>query len=216
MPESTTTPSADRPIRLGYPSSPQTALDLLAAAGLSEDQAVLAPYDLTDPFSTLRSGEFDVLVVKFGPREDDLATSEVLDWESRALVVSASHPLADRESVSVEEVAAYDAFERPGAFPEYLWDEIVPRRTPQGREIRRRHRVNTIAEMMALVVSTDAVHLSVVSLADMAPPVVRVIPVPDLPPTPVCLAWHRGAELPPQVAKFIAAVEAASSAAREG
>ncbi|MFI5793602.1 LysR substrate-binding domain-containing protein [Streptomyces sp. NPDC051677] len=207
------TAGPDRPIRLGYPSSPQTALDLLAGAGLSEDRAVLEPYDLTDPFSALRKGELDVLVVKFGPQEADLATSGVLHHEARAVVVSASHPLADRDTVSVEEVADYDAFDRPGAFPAYLWDEIVPPRTPGGREIRRRHRVNTIPEMMALVVGSHAVHLSVASLADLAPPAVRVVPVPDLPPAPVCLAWSRGAELPAPVARFIAAAEAASSVA---
>lgn len=215
MTDRTTTRPADRPIRLGYPSSPRTALDVLAGAGLGEDGAVLAPYDLTDPFSALRKGELDVILVKFGPREADLATSDVLHFESRAVVVGAGHPLAGRDSVSVEEVAGYDAFDRPGDFPAYLWDEIVPPRTPGGREIRRRHRVDTIAEMMALVVGSDAVHLSVASLADIAPPAVRVVPVHDLPPTPVCLAWRREVELPERVARFIAAAEAAGAAARE-
>ncbi|MFG2531770.1 LysR substrate-binding domain-containing protein [Streptomyces sp. NPDC048516] len=205
--------SADSLIRLGYPSSPQSAHDVLTSAGLSEDQAALVPYDLADPFSALRSGELDVLVVKFALREADLVTSKVLHFESRAAVVSSSHPLADRDTVSVEEVADYDAFGRPGAFPEYLWDEMVPRRTPQGREIRRRHRVNTIPEMMALVVNSDALHLSVASVADMAPPAIRIIPIHDLPPTPVRLAWYRGSELPARVARFIAAAEAASSVA---
>ncbi|MFG2212213.1 LysR substrate-binding domain-containing protein [Streptomyces sp. NPDC048638] len=212
MPEPTACP-AGGPIRLGYPSSPLTAHDILASAGLSEDRAVLAPYDLADPFSALRRGELDVLVVKFDPQEPDLVTSKVLHYESRAVVVGARHPLAERDTVSVEEVAAYDAFDRPGDFPEYLWDEIVPRRTPQGRPIHRRHRVNGIPEMMALVVQSDAVHLSVASLADVAPPAIRVVPVHDLPPVPVCLAWYRHAELPGHVAQFIAAAEAASSVA---
>ncbi|WP_225834568.1 LysR substrate-binding domain-containing protein [Streptomyces sp. NK08204] len=212
MPDPTPRP-VDSPIRFGYPSSPRTALDILASAGLSEDRAVLAPYDLADPFSALRRGELDVSVVKFGPQEPDLVTSKVLHFEPRAVVVSARHPLAGRDTVSVEEIAAYDAFERPGDFPEYLWDDIVPRRTPQGRPIHRRHRVNGIPEMMALVVQSDAVHLSVASLADMAPPAIRVVPVHDLPPAPVCLAWYRHAELPGHVARFIAAAEAASPVA---
>ncbi|WP_405876668.1 LysR substrate-binding domain-containing protein [Streptomyces sp. NBC_01136] len=203
---------ATGPIRLGYPSSPQTALDILASAGLTGDQAVLAPYDLADPFSALRGGELDVLVVKFGPQESDLATSTVLGLEPRAAVVGAGHPLAGRDSVSLEELADYEAFERPGAFPEYLWDQIVPRRTPRGRTIHRGHRVDTIAEMMALVMNAGAVHISVASLADVAPPAIRIIPIHDLPPTQVRLAWRRGAGLPPQVAGFIAAAQAAAAA----
>ncbi|GAA2652783.1 LysR substrate-binding domain-containing protein [Streptomyces lunalinharesii] len=205
-----------RPIRFGYPSSPRTAREVLAAAGLSEDRAVLAPYDLTDPFSALRRDEFDVLLVKFGIQEPDLVTSGVLHFESRAVVVGARHPLAGRDTVSVEEVAAYDAFDRPGEFPAYLWDELVPHRTPQGRPIHRRHRVNGIAEMLALVVESDAVHLSVASLADLAPPAVRVVPVHDLPPVEVRLAWYRHRELPRHVAEFVAAAAPAAVPARSG
>lgn len=205
-------PLTNDPIRLGYPSSPQTARDILASAGLTEAHVVLTPYDLANPFAALRRGELDVVVVKFGPQEPDLATSEVLHFESRAVVVSAGHPIAERDTVSVEEVAAYDAFDRPGDFPEYMWDEIVPLRTPQGRPIRRVHRVNGIPEMMAVVLRSDAVHLSVASLADLVPPSIRVIPVHDLPPVPVCLAWHQDAELPGHVVRFIAAAEAASAA----
>ncbi|AKA02251.1 LysR substrate-binding domain-containing protein [Streptomyces noursei] len=215
MPEPPRSP-ADRPIRFGYPSSPRTAREILAAAGWGEDRAVLAPYDLTDPFSALRRDELDVLVVKFGIQEPDLVTSEVLHFESRAVVVGARHPLAGRDAVSIEEVAAYDAFDRPGDFPAYLWDELVPHRTPQGRPIRRRHRVDDIAEMMAVVVQSDAVHLSVASLADLAPPAIRVVPVPDLPPVPVRLAWYRHRELPGHVAEFVAAAVPAQPAAPAG
>ncbi|MFJ3899493.1 substrate-binding domain-containing protein [Streptomyces sp. NPDC090083] len=212
----TTARPADNPIRFGYPSSPRTAQEILASANVSEDRAVLAPYDLADPFSALRRGELDVIVVKFGPQEPDLVTSKVLQFESRAVIVSADHPLAGHDTVSVEDVAAYDAFERPGDFPEYLWDEIVPRRTPQGRPIHRRHRVNGIPEMMAVVMRSEGVHLSVASLADLAPPAIKVVPIHDLPPVPVCLAWYRHTELPGNVARFIAAAEAASPVPADG
>lgn len=62
---------------------------------------------------------------------------------------------------------------------------------------------------MALVMGENAVHISVASLADMAPPELEVIPIRDLPPVPVRLAWRADADLPAQVATLIEAVEAA-------
>ncbi|MDQ1033715.1 DNA-binding transcriptional LysR family regulator [Streptomyces sp. V3I8] len=196
-------------IRLGYPSSPRTAHELLATVGLSPKDAFLAPYDLNDPFSALRKGELDVLIVKFDPDEADLEVSGVLGTEQRAAVLGSAHPLAGRDSLSIEELADYDGFECPGSFPAYLWDEVVPPRTPGGRVINRRHRATSIEEMMGLVVRDNAVHISVISLADMAPPALRIVPIHDLPPTSLRLARRAGTDVPPHVTAFVEAVESA-------
>lgn len=207
MSDTRTAPPAAR-VRLGYPSSVRTAHEVVAAAGLPPGEVQLAPYDLNDPFAALRCGELDVLIVKFGPREPDLAVGRTLSLEARAVILAATHPLAERTSLSIEELAGYDGFACPGSFPGYLWDEIVPPRTPGGRVFHRRHHAASIAQMMGLLAAHDAVHISVASLADMAPPAVRVVPVHDLPPTPVCLAWRTDIDLPAHVTAFVQAVEA--------
>ncbi len=194
------------PIRLGYHGSPLVAQRIADAAGARPGEVTLVLYDIADPFHAIRSGLVDLMIVKFGIDEPDLVCGEVVDYDARAVVMSARHPLASRESVSIEEVAAYDAFDRPGNFPESVWDDVVPRQTPAGRPIRRVHRVTTIPQMMRIVAASHAVHISLISLADVAPEGIRVVPINDLPPAPVSLAWLRDALVPAHVASFLAAV----------
>jgi DNA-binding transcriptional LysR family regulator len=196
-------------IRFGvHGSSRQQAAAILRATGRDEDQAHWIEYDIADPFRTLRSGELDVLIVKYPLREPDLMVSRPVIDDPRAVVVGTRHPLAGRDSVSIEELADYEAFHCPGLFPAYVWDEIVPRRTPAGRVIRRAHPMTTVPRMIDLLVTTSAIHISFQSLDTLVPPSVRVVPIHDLPPAPVALCWSGRAELPTHVAEFTADVEA--------
>lgn len=179
-------------IRFGYHGSLRAAQGIVRAAGHRVERFSFAEYDITDPFRALRGGELDLMIVKFGATEPDLEYSAVVATDHRVAVLGAHHPLAGRTSVSVEELADFDGFRCPGAFPPGVWDEVVPPRTPAGRPIRRRHELTGAGEMMTTVQRTEAVHISLRSLADIAPPGVRVVPVHDLPPAPVRLAWPRG------------------------
>jgi DNA-binding transcriptional LysR family regulator len=190
-------------VRVGYHGSRPAASRVVGDAGRVE--LVGCPVD--DPFTALRAGGVDVLLVKFDLDQPDLERGRTLATEGRAVIVAEGHPLAGRDAVSVEELADYGAFHRPGTFPGYLWDQIVPPFTPAGRPIRRLHRAATIPEMMARVAGSDAVHLSLVSLGDVAPPGIRIIPVSDLPPVPVYLVWRRDLA-PGHVRDFVSGVEA--------
>lgn len=205
------TTGPDPVIRLGYHGSVEVAHAIARLAGPGHAEVRTSPYDVVDPFHGVRTGGLDVMIVKFSLREPDLAASRVLAYDGRAAVVGARHPLAGRASVSIEELADYSAFQRPGIFPDYVWDEVVPPRTPAGRPIDRRHQVSDIPRMMALVAEGEAVHISLASLADVAPPAVRIVPIHDLPPAPVVLAWRRGTELLAHVREFITAAEEAAS-----
>jgi DNA-binding transcriptional LysR family regulator len=195
-------------IRLGYHGSLRLPTRIAATAGRPESTE-LRQYDLRDPFRALRAGELDVMIVKFEVKEPDLRCGAVLGTDDRAAVVAAGHPLARRDSVSIEELADFDTFRRPGAFPAYVWDEVVPPVTPAGRPIHRVHEMTSAADMMKLVAAGRAVHISVLSLADVAPLTVRVVPIHDLPPAPVALAWCRGLE---HVRAFVNNVEAGLAA----
>ena len=191
-------------IRLGYHGSPQVAHRL---ATRSSQDVELVEYDPSHPFEALRAGELDVMIVRWDIDEPDLETGDIVGFDARAAVVSSAHPLATRISVSIEEVAAYDAFERPGSFPEDVWDLVVPRETPMGQPIRRVHKVGSVQEMLRLVATTRAVHISLVSLMSIAPSGIRVIPIEDLDPAPISLAWRRG-DLPPHAEVFLKEVSA--------
>ncbi|MFI5793618.1 LysR substrate-binding domain-containing protein [Streptomyces sp. NPDC051677] len=205
MPDPTVTTS---PILIGIHGSPHLAAGIVQAAGYDEATVRLVPYDVADPFHGLRAKKTDVMIVKYGLREPDLAVSAPVGHDGRAVVVGAQHPLAGRGSVSLEELADHDAFHCPGSFPDYVWDKVVPRHTPSGRPIRRTHHMATVADLMTLLVSSDAIHISFQSLEHIAPPGVEVIPVHDLPPAPVALAWLRDPEPSPDVVEFVAAAEA--------
>lgn len=185
---------ADRlpPLRFGYHGSTEVPSAIVRAAGPRAGEVELTEYAVADPFRLLRAGELDMMIIKFTVREPDLACSGVLATDARAAILGAHHPLAARTSVSVEELADYDAFRCPGSMPSDVWDEVVPPRTPLGRPIHRRHPITTTGGMFETVRTTDAVHISLLSLADIAPPSVRVVPIDDLPPAPVAVAWVAG------------------------
>jgi hypothetical protein len=201
------------PFRLGYPGSPLVAIRLVRRAGLEPREDVrLTTYDVADPFRAIREGSLDVMIVKYRAGEPDLLFTRALDYEGRAAVVGSAHPLASRASISIEEVCDYGVFDRPGEFPAYLWDDVVPPRTPSGRELRRVHRVPDLPSLMRMLAGSNAVHVSLTTLAHIAPRSIRVVPIADLPPVPVALAWRRDVELPARVRRFIEASERAASA----
>lgn len=195
------------PIRLGIHGSPDLARRIVTAAGHGLDEVRFVPYEVTDPFRPLREGAQDLMIVKYELEEPDIAWSRPVAQDARALVVHKDHPLADRASVSVEEVADYEAFQRPGDFPANVWDLVVPRLTPGGRPIRRVHPLTTIQALAERLAETDAVHLSVQSLDASVPAYIKVVPVPDLPPAPVRLAWLSEVPLAPAAAALVADAE---------
>ncbi|WP_447002188.1 substrate-binding domain-containing protein [Saccharothrix isguenensis] len=196
-------------LRFGYHGSRRSPLALATAAGLAADEVELVEYDVRDPFTPLRTGRVDVMITKFDQREPDLHYSAPVAVDPRAVVVGVGHPLADRAEVSVEEVADHLLFHRPGDMPVEAWDQIVPPTTPGGRPLRRGVELTTVAGMMRLIASGTAVHLTVLSIADIAPPTVRVVPVTDLPPASVQLTHLPGAAQ--RVTDFVAACEAAGA-----
>lgn len=203
-------PRAPRPVRLGIHGSPRLALDVVTAAGRTAREVDFVPYEVADPFRPLREGAADIMIVKYAPREPDIVLSRPVAHDGRAVIVGAHHPLAARGSVLVEEVAPYDAFRCPGDFPPEVWDQVVPPRTPAGTPLRRVHPMTTVAEMVRVLASGLAVHLSFRSLAAILPPHIKAVAVSDLPPAPVSFAWLRGTAPAPGVAAFVADAERAA------
>ncbi len=190
-------------IRFGYHGSLDAAHSLVRAAGADPGVGFeFSQYDLTDPFRMLRNGELDVMIVKFAMREPDLSVGPCLAHDARAALLSDRHPLGGEESVSVEQLAAFPAFQRPGQMPDYVWDMVVPPYSPAGRPIHRVHPSSTVEQMVTVLRSTQAVHLSLASLAAVAPPDIRVLPIQDLPAAPVMLTW-RGQRPPRHLARLL-------------
>ena len=173
-------------LRLGYHGSLYLPQAVARVVGMAVE---LVEYDVNDPFTPLRAGRTNLMITKFPPTEPDLGYTAPIAADARAVVVAAGHPLAARAAVSVEDVADYPVFHRPAGMPAQVWDRMVPAHTPKGRPIRRQFEFTTVAELMRVVASGAAMHLTVLSIADVAPPTVQVLPVLDLPPATVHLAY---------------------------
>ncbi|MEW2625228.1 LysR family transcriptional regulator substrate-binding protein [Streptomyces sp. NPDC048106] len=195
-------------VRLGIHETPGIAHGVIARAGLHPRDFELVPYDIRDPFRPLRTGQVDVMIVKYGLREDDITVGLPVDFDERAVLMDAEHPLAGRASLSIEDVAAYPVFERPEGFPSYVWDLIVPPRSPAGAPIRRVHPLTTVPALVHTLTTTQAVHVSFRSVEAALPPRIRAVPLHDVPSAPISLAWPSGRELPGPVRAFLTAAEA--------
>jgi DNA-binding transcriptional LysR family regulator len=144
---------------------------------------------LTDPVRPLREDEIDVLVNWLALDEPDLTAGPMIDRQPRVLAVATDHPLAERASVSIEDLAGQPVSRFTG-LPRALWDRIVPPFTPSGNAIPRTAAVKTPNEIFALVARGKIVHPTVRSMADLYPRAgVVFVPIHDMPPLPLGLIW---------------------------
>jgi DNA-binding transcriptional LysR family regulator len=98
----------------------------------------------------LSTDQADLILVSVKVAEPGIAVSPVLFSESTVLAVSARHPFARHESVSLEDLAR-DKVLRPRSYPDYMEESLVPRRTPGGRPIERGPEFSTVQEMLSLI-----------------------------------------------------------------
>ena len=86
----------------------------------------------TDPLGPLRRDEIDLMATRLPIRQPDLVVGPTLAREPRVLAVARDHPLADRDKVSVEDIADYPMAPITDS-PKELIDTVFPRETPGGR-----------------------------------------------------------------------------------
>ncbi|MFJ4932155.1 LysR substrate-binding domain-containing protein [Streptomyces sp. NPDC088736] len=194
-------------IRFGIHVTPDLAKGVIARTGARIEDFVLVPSSVRESFTQLRTRRVDVMLVKYSPHENDIAVGPPVGFDARAVLVGTGHPLASRDTVTVEEAAAYDAFDRPRGFPESVWDLIVPPHTPAGTPIRRVHTLTTQEALTHTLSTTQALHFSFRSVEAGLSPGIRAVPVSDMPSAPIALAWLNGAVLPAHVRAFILAAQ---------
>ncbi|MEU5881228.1 LysR family transcriptional regulator [Spirillospora sp. NPDC047279] len=93
---------------------------------------------LNHPYQALRTGTIDVLVLWLPDETAEFALGPVIEEQPMVLAMRKGHPLAGRETVSVEELANYGIpamadVEGPSSVEHALW----PSETPGGRPIPR-------------------------------------------------------------------------------
>ena len=181
-----------------------TIIDAFQARHPCDVQIVELPFN--DRFGPLRRHEIDLMATRLPLAQPDLYVGPRLTTDKRVLGVSRAHPLAQRSSVSIEDVADYSVSDID-TLPVELIHAIIPINTPSGRPIPRRHSApRSTSELLMLVASGRVVHPTVESFGHhLSHPGVVYVPIDDMEPLASALVWRRG-DTNPDLAAFTAHV----------
>ncbi|HEY2508906.1 MAG TPA: LysR family transcriptional regulator [Streptosporangiaceae bacterium] len=147
----------------------------------------------TDYLDTLRSGSVDVLLGRFGAETlpSDLVQGPVMSREDWVVGVAEGHPLAERDVVSVEELADQAIFGVPDPLTGELFNPLYPDCTPKGRPILRRGVARTFAEVLSLVARGENVFPAGLSFSSYyRHPQIVFVPLHGWPPATRTLLWR--------------------------
>ncbi|WP_371782884.1 LysR family transcriptional regulator [Streptosporangium subroseum] len=151
----------------------------------------------SDPFTALRTGDHDVNVLWLPVSEPDLTVGPTVFTGGRVLAVSADHPLAGRNTASLEDLADNHVVDLGPEAPEYWVASMVPTRTPLGRRIPRGPAARTFHEILSLVAAGHCVHpLGEIAARYNRPPGIVFLPLHDAPTLQWALTWRSTADSP--------------------
>jgi hypothetical protein len=123
--------------------------------------------------------------------EPDLTVGPTVLTGGRVLAVSADHPLAERGTASLEDLADNHVVDLGPDAPEYWVSAMAPVRTPSGRRVPRGPVARTFHEILSLVASGQCVHpFGEVAARDNRPPGIVFVPMPDAPGLQWALTWR--------------------------
>jgi DNA-binding transcriptional LysR family regulator len=150
---------------------------------------------LNDGLARLRDDQIDILFLMLPLEEPDLVTGPVIIREERMLAVSARHPFARRDAVSLDDLGRDKVLRGPSALPDYLHAAFVPERTPNGRLIERGPTFATIQEMLSLVGAGKGMYPAPAHMSHYyARSDVVYVPITDGAPFEWAFTWRRTAE----------------------
>lgn len=137
-------------------------------------------------------------------RKPGLTIGPALAEEPRGLLAPAGHPLARRQSVSLDDLCDDDLLRLPDTVDAVLRDLWTPRATPSGRPLRHTSQdlcrmtgrpELPVEDVMSLVAGGRGLHLTVASLLARVPFAgLTVVPVRDMPPMALVPVWSTAAE----------------------
>ncbi len=160
-------------------------------------QASEVPID--DVFGPLRRGEHDLVASWLPHGQRGLVIGPILSSEPRVLAVATDHPLAVRESVSLEDLGEYHVM-RFETMPTEFHEAWIPSKTPTGRPIAHQpfsaaslgDRGRMTSELIHLIATGRVVHPTVPSFANMfGHPDIVYLPITDMPALRSALVWRR-------------------------
>ena len=141
-----------------------------------------------DQVDVLRDARADVGIVRMPIDRTGLEVTP-LYTEPRVVVLAAAHRLAGKETVRVADLAADHLLQDPDAVPEWR-DVAVELRTGERRQVPS---ILSVEEKLELVAGGEGIALIPVSTAKFYTRAdIAVVPVDDLSPNHVAVAWPTG------------------------
>jgi DNA-binding transcriptional LysR family regulator len=195
------TRSVEGTLRLGMFSAPAGGPHLVeivqAFEALHSTAAVaMIPVSWDDPFERLLEGDVDLMATWLPLAQRELVVGPELTAQPRELAVSQGHPLADRVSVDVEELADY-RLPRFDNWPKELNEAVLPSRTPGGRPIEGvRIPVGERMSDIGVRVARGEIVFPTVASATSYMGDLRFIPITGMPKLRSALVWRRPARDP--------------------
>jgi DNA-binding transcriptional LysR family regulator len=157
-----------------------------------------------DQTEVLLDGRADVAFVHLPVDGEGLELLPVRS-EPRVAVLPLGHPAAGKPEISIAELADDPVIIQRGATPSWqAFHNVDPR--PDGRQPRPGPQVDNLEEKLQHIAAGTAISFVPASVASVvAQPGIAYVPVTDIPPIKICLAWKSGPPSP-LVAAFVQAV----------
>ncbi|NUS73757.1 MAG: LysR family transcriptional regulator [Corynebacteriales bacterium] len=154
---------------------------------------------LHDLFGPITSGVLDLQLSDLPVVEPDLSVGPVIFSIPRTLIVPTRHRLAQRESVSLEELAYEPLVAIDGPLPDYWMAQHFPRQTPSGKPIPRGPAVAYWPDVLTYVAAGKGVSFgSERTPLFYARPDISFVPLVDAPPIDHALVWRTESKTPAQ------------------
>lgn len=202
-----------RPLVVGFQANAAAELTpkiLNAFHDLHPDIEVdMRSHDFTDPSVGLADGSVDVAFLRPPVLVQDWLGIETLFIEPRVLVVSATSPLADVTEISVEQVLdqPFIARKSPDAWRTF-WLAADSR---HGTPVQLGAEVSTVDECFEAILAERGMAFSQASTQRFYDrPGLAFIPVTDIPPTILTIAWRTDVDSP-VVGDFVETAKAVAS-----
>lgn len=202
-----------RPLVVGFQANAAAELTpriLNAFHDLHPDIEVdMRSHDFTDPYVGLADGSVDVAFLRPPVLVQDWLGIETLFIEPRVLVVSTTSPLAGLTEISVEQVLdqPFVARKSPDAWRTF-WLAADNR---QGTPVQLGAEVSTVDECFEAILSERGMAFSQASTQRFYDrPGLAFIPVTDIPPTMLTIAWRTDVDSP-IVGDFVETAKAVAS-----
>lgn len=153
-------------------------------------QSEMQSRDLADPYAGLSDGSVDVAFVRPGSPAPEWLSMEVLFSEPRVLAVSSESVFAGARSVSIDQLADQPFVARKG--PDAWRDFWLATNLRQGHPVRVGAEIAQLEECLEAVISGRAIGFTQIStFRYYSRPGLTAIPVIDLTPSELALAWRK-------------------------